>query len=392
MKKTGTVLLILASLSLFGSLISMGHDADTSGGRFMGAIVLGAIGITLLCIGDRKEEVSETYWQNYKRLNPITAKAIEAITEREMGLESDEDAKQLVSSMERWSNNLGCEISQLKTEFLKSFKSTFNQDEIQTALARIKNEECDKEANVFQINTKNTCSFFMLQWLQEDLKKTIADAPKLQSRNKMSARELVERENAKLEFIEKAETKKIYFFCGNVKGYVSPAASKKVETGNIDDFTYVEVSTDGKTYTPCLILTSPKKVIRTFNPDKSTKKSTGPTDLVGEEFNINSKKVLCRNQMTLRGLIEKENAKLEFIEKDGTKKLYFSCGNVIGYVSPAASEKIKTGSIDDFLYAEVSIGNQDYIPTIMLTTKRSVNKVIRTLSVEKDLDDFEDLP
>lgn len=173
MKKTGTVLLILASLSLFGSLISMGHDADTSGGRFMGAIVLGAIGITLLCIGNRKEEVFETYWQNYKRLNPITAKAIEAITEREMGLESDEDAKQLVSSMERWSNNLGCEISQLKTEFLKSFKSTFNQDEIQTALARIKNEECDKEANVFQINTKNTCSFFMLQWLQEDLKKQL---------------------------------------------------------------------------------------------------------------------------------------------------------------------------------------------------------------------------
>lgn len=392
MKKAGTILLTLAALSLFGSVISMGADTDTFVGRLMGAIVLGVIGMTLLCIDNRKEEVSETYWQKYQRLNPITARAIETITEREMKLESDEDAKQLVSSMERWSNNLGCEISQLKTEFLRSFKSTFNQDEIQTVLARIKNQECDKEANVFQINTKNTCSFFMLQWLQEDLKNHIADTPKLQSRNKMSARELVERENAKLEFIEKAETKKIYFSCGNITGYVSPAASGKVLTGNIDDFTYVEVSTDGKTYTPCLILTSPKRVVRTFDSDNSTDKHIGSINSLGEELKINSKKVLCRNKMTLRGLIKQENAKLEFIEDSKTGKFFFSCGKVKGYVSPAATKKIETGSIDDFSYAEVSIDNHEYIPCIMLTQKIFGNKVVRTLSMEEDLDIFEDLP
>lgn len=385
MKKTGTTLLILAALSLFGSLISMGYDADTAGGRFMGAIVLGVIGVTLLCIGNKKEEVSGTYWQNYKRLNPISARAIEAITEREMELESDEDAKQLVSSLERWSYNLGCEIGQLKTEFLKSFKSTFNQDEIQTALARIKNHECDKEANTFQIKTKNTCSFFMLQWLEEDSQKLSTDTPKLQSRNKMSARELVERENAKLEFIEKAETKKIYFSCGNVKGYVSPAASKKVETGNIDDFLYVEVSTDGQTYTPCLILASSKSVIRTFYSDNSTDKYISPINVASEE--LNAKKVRCRNTMTLRGLMNQENAKLDFIEDSKIGKVSFSCGNVKGYVSKAATEKIEAGSLDDFSYAEISIDNHEYIPCIMLARKEFGNKVVRTLSVDRDLED-----
>ena len=85
--------------------------------------------------------------------------------------------------------------------------------------------------------------------------------------------------------------------------------------------------------------------------------------------------------------MNQENAKLDFIEDSKTGKVSFSCGNVKGYVSKAATEKIEAGSLDDFSYAEISIDNHEYIPCIMLARKEFGNKVVRTLSVDRDLED-----
>ena len=155
MKKIGSILLAIAALSLLGALFSAGRDADTAGGRFMGALILGSIGFLLLYLGNKKENTKsensyrttnqnqvsapqESFWQRYKRLNPTKACAIESITGRNMAMQSDKDAQELVSSMERWARNIGCDIQEIKTEYLKSFKSAFDNEDTKDILEHLK--------------------------------------------------------------------------------------------------------------------------------------------------------------------------------------------------------------------------------------------------------------
>ena len=286
MKKIGSILLAIAALSLLGALFSAGRDADTAGGRFMGALILGSIGFLLLYLGNKKENTKsensyrttnqnqvsapqESFWQRYKRLNPTKACAIESISGRNMAMQSDKDAQELVSSMERWARNIGCDIQEIKTEYLKSFKSAFDNENTKDILEHLKKVKYTEEANYFHISQSNTCTYFMIQWLTEDMQKqsTKSNTNAIQSRNRMSARELVISEKASLQFVENPNTGKIFFVCGNKKGYVSPAAVEKMETGSLDDFCYAEVSRDGKTNVPCLMLVNKpiEKIIRSFD-------------------------------------------------------------------------------------------------------------------------------
>ena len=89
----------------------------------------------------------------------------------------------------------------------------------------------------------------------------------IQSANRMSARQLVISENASLQFVENPNTGKIFFVCGSKKGYVSPAALEKMETGTLDDFQYAEVSIDGGAAVPCLMVVG--------NSGKNVKRSLG---------------------------------------------------------------------------------------------------------------------
>lgn len=295
MKKIGTILLVIAALSLLGALFSAGRDADTAGGRFMGALILGSIGFLLLYLGNKKENTKsensyrttnqnqvsapqESFWQRYKRLNPTKACAIESITGRNMAMQSDKDAQELVSSMERWARNIGCDIQEIKTEYLKSFKSAFDNEDTKDILEHLKKVKYTEEANHFHISQSNTCTYFMIQWLTEDMQKqsTKSNTNAIQSRNRMSARELVISENATLKFVENPNTGKVFFTCGSKKGYVSPAALEHMEQGELDDFCYAEVTMDGKTYIPCLMLVNKptEKVVRSFDvKEDSTDKS-----------------------------------------------------------------------------------------------------------------------
>ena len=295
MKKIGTILLVIAALSLLGALLSAGRDADTAGGRFMGALILGSIGFLLLYLGNKKENTKsensyrtinqnqvsapqESFWQRYKRLNPTKACAIESITGRNMAMQSEKDAQEIVASMERWAKNIGCQINDIKTEFLQSYQSAFDNADTKEILEHLKNVKLREEANRFNISMQNTCTHFMIKWLTEDLRKESPQPAnnQMKTRNKMSARDLVISENASLKFVENPNTGKIFFVCGNKKGYVSPAAVEKMETGSLDDFYYAEVSIDSSDYVPCLMLVNKptEKVVRSFDvKEDSTDKS-----------------------------------------------------------------------------------------------------------------------
>ena len=94
------------------------------------------------------------------------------------------------------------------------------------------------------------------------------------------------------------------------------------------------------------------------------------------------------NRMSARALVISENADLQFFEelqkdkngivkrdKDGhpIQKIIFVCGTKKGCVSPAASSIIKTGTIDDFQYVEVSINDTTPIPCILKTFPKKNN-------------------
>lgn len=83
----------------------------------------------------------------------------------------------------------------------------------------------------------------------------------------MTARQLIISENAALQFVENPNTGKIFFVCGNKRGYVSPAAQAKMHDGSIDDFQYAEVSINGGAAVPCLMVVG--------NSQKNVKRSLG---------------------------------------------------------------------------------------------------------------------
>lgn len=87
------------------------------------------------------------------------------------------------------------------------------------------------------------------------------------STNRMSLRQLIISENSQLDFVTNPNTGKIFFVCGSKRGYVSPNAQAKIDTGSIDDFQYAEVSINGGEAIPCLMIVG--------NGNQNVKRSLG---------------------------------------------------------------------------------------------------------------------
>lgn len=106
--------------------------------------------------------------------------------------------------------------------------------------------------------------------------------------------------------------------------------------------------------------------------EKNKAKNTKNKDVA-----LSTPKVKAFNRMSARALVISENAVLQFLDspkkdKNGNfvQEISFVCGTKQGYVSPAAKSIIKTGTIDDFQYAEVSLDGKAPMPCI-LKTKRT---------------------
>lgn len=91
-----------------------------------------------------------------------------------------------------------------------------------------------------------------------------------------------------------------------------------------------------------------------------------------------SNNIQSANRMSARQLVISENAELQFVENPNTGKIFFVCGSKKGYVSPAAVEKMASGTIDDFQYAEVSIDGNAAVPCLMVVGN-SADNVRKTL-------------
>ena len=90
--------------------------------------------------------------------------------------------------------------------------------------------------------------------------------------------------------------------------------------------------------------------------------------------------IVATNRMSCAQLMKSQNSELQFIENPNTGKIFFQCGEINGYVSPAVLQNMNTVSVQDLQFAEVSIDNKPAIPCLMMVGNASKN-VKRTLSL-----------
>lgn len=77
--------------------------------------------------------------------------------------------------------------------------------------------------------------------------------------NRMSAAQLIKVQGCNIDLVENPHTGKIFFVCGNVKGYVSPAVLENLNTVSVEELQFAEVSIDGKPSVPCLMMVGNSK-------------------------------------------------------------------------------------------------------------------------------------
>ena len=79
------------------------------------------------------------------------------------------------------------------------------------------------------------------------------------------------------------------------------------------------------------------------------------------------------DKRTLKQLVLEQNAEVKTFKSPKSDKLFFECGKIRGYVSPAAAERLKDPncSIDDFGFAMVAKEGEEPIPCILILKKEN---------------------
>lgn len=110
--------------------------------------------------------------------------------------------------------------------------------------------------------------------------------------------------------------------------------------------------------------------IETRNRDRSNEKNE----------KVQQRDIKTYNRMSCAQLMKSQNSELQFLENPNNGKIYFKCGEIIGYVSPAVLDKIHSVSVDDLQYAEVSINESKPVSCLMIVDKK-YRKVERTITL-----------
>lgn len=116
------------------------------------------------------------YWRNFKERKPQVAKEIEGVTKKDMSKLSDVDAFQIVTTLQRVSNNANLPIGGLKQSvYDQLFSHCSSESDIDEIISRLKSEKY-KEASTFNIKPDNTYSNILLEWAVEYKEKLTKDA------------------------------------------------------------------------------------------------------------------------------------------------------------------------------------------------------------------------
>lgn len=115
-----------------------------------------------------------SYWERYALKFPDKAAAILEVTGVNMSSLTDVDAKEIVGSIERWSENSKCSIRSLKQNFIGPLIDIMKEEEGLTwdyVLEDLKSKRMKEEAGVYKIKQDHTISKFMIDAVVEHQQK-----------------------------------------------------------------------------------------------------------------------------------------------------------------------------------------------------------------------------
>jgi len=97
-------------------------------------------------------------------------------------------------------------------------------------------------------------------------------------------------------------------------------------------------------------------------------------------------RLVFSNKKTLKQFVLEQNAEVKTFKSSKSDKLFFECGKIRGYVSPAAAERLKNPncSIDDFNFAMVAKEGEEPIPCIMIANKHFAGSIEQQKLSPKD--------
>jgi len=84
------------------------------------------------------------YWANFKSRKPQQASDIDRLLNKDMSKVSTVDSFQLVNTFLRWSANSNVPISNLKQNFLESFYSSFDGEDISLIIDHMKEKRSEE--------------------------------------------------------------------------------------------------------------------------------------------------------------------------------------------------------------------------------------------------------
>lgn len=94
-------------------------------------------------------------------------------------------------------------------------------------------------------------------------------------------------------------------------------------------------------------------------------------------------KLEVRNRKSAEALVVSQNAEIDFVVNPKTNKVFFTCGDITGYCSPAVRAKYETVELEELQYAECKKANSgEWIPCLMMVGNFKQN-VKRSLGSNK---------
>lgn len=229
-----------------------------------------------------ESSITNTSSNNSSLLNmALDMKIVEKILKTNFKTWKQSDIIETVDSFKRWAINQSCNLADVKKHFIETFHDVFGADDIDDIIAHLQLKKFE-EASRFKIQPRNTCTYYMVIWLnelknieienhrKEELEKQTK--VKVKVRNRMTASQLILKENAEIQFINNPNTNKPFFVCGSIRGYISPAVAAKMNQVTLEDLQYAECAKPGtEDWVPCLLMQGNSPLA----PNSTVKRSMG---------------------------------------------------------------------------------------------------------------------
>lgn len=167
--------------------------------------------------------------------------------------------------------------------------------------------------------------------------------------DKKPLKQLVLEQNAVVKTYKTPKSDKLFFECGKIRGYVSPAAAERLEDpqSTLNDFEFAMVTKRGNTAIPCIMLSSKKRVTKeeTYHSllgkikEKYVINSAADFDLIDASFVFEVLNLLHIQQGKTLGFYRKQD---DIVDRSFVAKPYVHNTNANKAYNPVITPKKKT--------------------------------------------------